>query len=124
MTDARIEAAFEAAWNEPCLLGDPIACHNLDDVCVHETQQENIEAMKGVVRKMIVAALTAADAAAWRPIKSAPRDGAHILTYYADGRVMADTFPYRGFLEWQEQLDEPPIYWQPLPAPPTKEATP
>lgn len=62
--------------------------------------------------------LDAADAAAWRPIESAPRDGVHILTYYADGRVMADTFPYRGFLEWQEQLDEPPSYWQPLPVPP------
>lgn len=66
------------------------------------------------------AALAAADAAAWRLIDSAPEDTT-ILTYYRDGRVMADTFPYRGMLEWQEQIDAPPIFWPPLPAPPVQE---
>lgn len=63
-------------------------------------------------------ALAAADAAAWRPIETSPQDTT-ILTYYADGRVMPDQFPYRGMLEWQEQFDAPPTHWQPLPAPPT-----
>lgn len=59
--------------------------------------------------------LDAADAAAWRPIESAPKN-TDILTYYPDGRVAADRFPYRGMLEWQEEIDAPPTHWQPLPA--------
>ncbi|MFT9025975.1 hypothetical protein [Acetobacter indonesiensis] len=88
MTDPRIEAAFEAAWNVPCLLGDPIACHNLDDVCIYETQQENIAAMKAVIRKLVTAALAAADAAAWRPMSDAPRDRTEILA-----KTRPDVYP-------------------------------
>lgn len=110
MTDARIEAAARALCDAQgwCPDGDEITPPNFP------TMDKNWK----VYEEEAQIAVSAADAAAWRPIESAPRDGAHILTYYADGRVMADTFPYRGFLEWQEQLDEPPIYWHPLPAPP------
>lgn len=61
--------------------------------------------------------LDAADAAAWRTIESAPWDTG-ILTYYLDGRLAADRFPYRGMLKWQEQIYVHPTHWQPLPARP------
>lgn len=113
MTDARIEAAARAMFDRS--KAEVLAAKGFTLSCTYD---EVAEKDKDYWRDLVRPILAAADAVAWRPIESAPRDGAHILTYYADGRVMTDTFPYRGFLEWQEQLDEPPIYWQPLPAPP------
>ncbi|MCG4256884.1 hypothetical protein [Acetobacter senegalensis] len=112
MTDPRIEAALRAAWEYT---------YPAKEGCSLESYREhNPEVVENMVAA-VIAALAAADAAAWRPIASAPED-ATILTYYRDGRVMADTFPYRSMLEWQEQIDAPPIFWQPLPAPPANSA--
>lgn len=110
MTFPRIEAAARAISEYVYeRAGKPLKWEDMGD-----TRQD-------VARDYASVGLAAADAAAWRPIASAPEDTT-ILTYYRDGRVMADTFPYRGMLEWQEQLDAPPICWQPLPAPPANSA--
>ncbi|GBQ46536.1 hypothetical protein [Acetobacter ghanensis] len=107
MTDPRIEAAARAICSE-------IFCMDWNNADVSR-KDECIAASR--------VALAAADAAAWRSIESAPRD-TNILTHYEDGRVMADRFPYRGMLEWQEQFDKPPTHWQPFPSPPNTEASP
>lgn len=86
-TDPRVEAAFRAAWNEPCLLGDPIACHALDDAIPKEGETQT-DAMKAVIRRMVSAALKAADAAAWNTdIKEAPGQRSTIMVQLKSGRV-------------------------------------
>lgn len=67
--------------------------------------------------------LEAAEAASWRPIESAPRDGTHILVPMKF--IGADVVSY-DLGAWREttsmlRLKEEPTYWQPLPAPPVDE---
>ena len=126
--DPRIEAAIEAAWNEPCLLGDPIACHPLEDAIPRDGQSQT-DAMKDVVRQMVIAALKAADEAAWLPIESAPKDRTKVLL--TDGKEVSQGW----YDEWDRTFvrhDEAqagdgfsvhydewkPTHWQPIPNPP------
>ena len=118
-TDPRIEAAFCAAWDEPCLLGDPIACHPLEDAVPAEGETQ-IDAMKAVIRRMVEAALKAADAAAWRPISEAPRDGTTILLYDDHLDRMEAGWTFEGDL-WQPTgmpHKQSINHWMPLPPPP------
>lgn len=67
--------------------------------------------------------LAAADAAAWKPIESAPRDGTHILVPMKF--IGADVVAY-DLGAWREttnmlRLKDEPTHWQPLPAPPKDE---
>ncbi|KXV60249.1 hypothetical protein AD948_05725 [Acetobacter senegalensis] len=118
MTDPRIEAAIYAAWTNTVQFksGETFAQYN---------EREPYAA--GEFRVAITAALAAADAAAWRPIESAPKDGTEIIAY---GTQKADALspiePYLGVVWWEYELWQDgsiacrPVltHWQPLPAPP------
>lgn len=127
MTDPRIEAAAKAIGRR---LGD----ENLD------------EYLRDTWVNLATAALAAADAAAWRPIETAPKDGAHIDLWVinSDDKGHRLTDAYFGPIphtcgEYRKHYDSCPpegdfwidglfgeqilgeiISWQPLPAPPEK----
>lgn len=102
MTDPRIEAAARELKR-----------------LFSESEQSN-DAMWLSCAKCI---LDAADAAAWRPIESAPRDGTHIFVPMKF--IGADVVAY-DLGAWREttnmlRLKDEPTHWQPLPAPPKDE---
>ncbi|ANA14201.1 hypothetical protein [Acetobacter oryzifermentans] len=66
MTDPRIEAAVEAAWSNTFQFKEGIS--------FPQYQNKSPEAA-AEFHKAITLALAAADAAAWRPIETAPQDG-------------------------------------------------
>lgn len=120
MTDPRIEAAARAI------------CEYAHQ-CEGETVQwyEITEALRDVARRYALIALEAADAAAWRPIESAPKDGTEIIacgTQTFDAGCKPE--PFTNIICWSSNrwqdgtiADEPkPTHWQPLPTPPN--ATP
>ncbi|MCP1271249.1 DUF551 domain-containing protein [Acetobacter cerevisiae] len=61
--------------------------------------------------------LAAADAAAWRPIATAPTDSSEVLVWDGDSVFMAGRM---GEYWWSdvEGIIDNPTHWQPLPAPP------
>lgn len=67
--------------------------------------------------------LEAADAAAWRPIETAPRDGTLILATVKHIGCDAVSFWGAGWRETTNglMLRDEPTHWQPLPAPPEGE---
>jgi hypothetical protein len=73
------------------------------------------------------AALEAADAAAWEPIETAPKDGTEILVETSDG-VTIGAYGKDGPIYWlvpnyQDQEDRDlcsPTHWRPLPSPPVE----
>ncbi|KAA8387660.1 DUF551 domain-containing protein [Acetobacter sp. DmW_136] len=106
MTDPRIEAAARALYENTVGLEWP---RDADD----ETRADYYEDAR--------IALAAADAAAWRPIETAPQDGTHILVPMKF--IGADVVSYE-LGAWREttnmlRLKDEPTHWQPLPAPPT-----
>ena len=83
------------------------------------------EYQKEHYRRVAKAALELSDAAAWRPIDTAPRDGTLILV--AVKHIECDVVSFWG-AGWREttnglMLRDKPTHWQPLPAPPS-DATP
>lgn len=76
MTDPRIEAALEVAWK----YSEPYA-----DGVTLESYNKSAPSVANIFRQSIIAALAAADAAAWRPIESAPRDC--VFLALVDGHV-------------------------------------
>lgn len=79
MTDPRIEAAVEAAWSNTFQFKEGIS--------FPQYQNKSPEA-SAEFHKAITLALAAADAAAWRPIETAPRNRTDILA-----KTRADIFP-------------------------------
>ncbi|OUJ03162.1 hypothetical protein [Acetobacter cibinongensis] len=133
MTDPRIEAAAKAICAE----------FMKDSKAVGAARLWTQDAFLDLAR----ASLSAADAAAWRPIETAPRDGAHIDLWVinSDGEGHRLTDAYFGEIphtcgEYGKYCDSCPpegnfwidgifgqqifgriIGWQPLPAPPKDE---
>ncbi|MFS8368453.1 hypothetical protein ACJRO0_13315 [Acetobacter oryzifermentans] len=70
MTDARIEAALNAAWSH--------TIQHQGGMSFAQYQDKSPDAA-GEFRKAIVAAIEAADTASWRPISEAKKDGSPIL---------------------------------------------
>jgi hypothetical protein len=82
----------------------------------------------GSVNDCIRAALAAADAAAWRPISEAPKDGTSILVYRVNTKLDAAIQPISTdwwsthHKQWMKSnAYSQPTHWMPLPAPPAKE---
>ncbi|MCC6105939.1 DUF551 domain-containing protein [Acetobacter sp.] len=114
MTDPRIEAALDAAWANTVQFqsGETFAQYN---------EREPYAA--GEFRVSIIAAIAAADAAAWRPIADQP-PSEPVLIMSEHGAAVA---------QWDMKIDAwrnedtmfSPRYfthWQPLPAPPANSA--
>ena len=111
MTDPRIEAAAR------CLFGDKV-----------DQSSGAREYLLGEVEK----ALAAADAAAWRPIESVPRDGTRVIAYRPEApATQANVFEIvagdnratkspQGVTHYTNGWCHP-THWQPLPAPPGDE---
>lgn len=57
-----------------------------------------------------------AEALAWRPIETAPRDGREVLLLSSSGRRVA--LPWGGGYAWSDTY----THWQPLPPPPAGES--
>jgi hypothetical protein len=79
------------------------------------------------LRLALRAALEAADAAAWRPIAEAPKDGTHLLIGIAGGKYHACDAWYDGFVcDWitrrsgsrWTRVTIPITHFRPLPSPP------
>lgn len=132
MTDARIEAATLALLHSNNYEMPGFSTEDLQKALVseHSGHGEILFTCKRclchMAQRQAKAMLEAADAAAWRPIESAPRDGTHILVPMKF--IGADVVSY-DLGAWREttsmlRLKEEPTHWQPLPAPPTKETTP
>jgi hypothetical protein len=71
-------------------------------------------------REDMRAALEAADAATWRPISEAPKDGTHVLVVdIGDPGIVVASFRRGGWLDSQNGYDvEPNQHFRPLPSPP------
>lgn len=137
MTDPRIEAALEAAWKYTWA-----AESGVDLPTFRKQKPTVVKNLEGA----LTAALAAADAAAWRPIETAPKDKTHIdlwvINSEGDGRRLTDAYfgpiphtcgeygqycdscPEEGNF-WIDGLFGERIFgkiigWQPLPAPPEK----
>ena len=126
MTDPRIEAAARALCERQ---GYPSGGSELAASCGFS---ENWEAFEDDAQ----AAITAADATAWSPIETAPKDAEMILLGYLDvsGKFSARTaewalvHPRSSDKEWayawvckmsDRLVDQRATHWQPLPKPPT-----
>ena len=80
------------------------------------------------VRKGMRAALEAADAAAWQPIETAPKDGTDILvSMWEDHQLVVvsfdetqpkSKFPWLGVPDGPGYAASAPTHWRPLPEPP------
>ena len=79
MTDPRIEAAIEAAWK----YSEPYA-----DGVTFQSYCEVAPSVANIFRRSIIAALAAADQAAWRTMRDAPRDRTDILA-----KTRPDVYP-------------------------------
>ena len=106
MDDKRVEAAAKVIW----------------DSVVWDAYTDRQQNARG---RIVARALAASDAAAWRPIETAPRDGTLILV--AVKHIGCDVVSFWG-AGWREttnglMLRDEPTHWQPLPAPPS-DATP
>lgn len=141
MTDPRIEAAARAIceYAHQCE-GELVQWHEIT------------EALRGAARRYALRALAAADAAAWRPMSEAPRDGTYVDLWVinSDGEGHRITDAYYGPIphtcgEYGQYCDGCPeegsfwidgifghqvcgdiTYWQPLPNSPnaTPQASP
>ncbi|MBS0988955.1 hypothetical protein JK182_09810 [Acetobacter okinawensis] len=118
MTDPRIE---EAAW----MIG------SVSDLAPGGDWEKLTPYQKTHFRRLAKAVLEAADAAAWRPIETAPKDGTDIIacgTQTFDAGC--DPEPFINIIFWSGNMwqdgtiaDQPkPTHWQPLPTRPN--ATP
>ncbi len=105
MTDARIEAVARELKR-----------------LFSESEQAN-DAMWLSCAKFV---LEAADAAAWMKISDkTPEDNQDVLVATHERIVMSDTFNMDDEAGYFDITDDGEVtHWQPLPAPPTKEATP
>lgn len=110
MTDARIEAAAKAIAEYVYERnGKPMKWENMGD-----NRQE-------VARCYARVSLAAADAANWRPIESAPRDGTRFMIRKTTGHICVAFFDdgeWYGDDWYCVHHDEYITHWQPLPAPP------
>lgn len=117
MTDARIEAAV-SEW-----------VRQIDNIAVEKTgkaaTRRGPETLSNI-RKAMEAAIAAADAAAWIKISDKlPDDNQDVLVATYERIVTADTFNMDDEGGYFSITDDGDVtHWQPLPAPPTKEATP
>lgn len=116
MTDPRIEAAIEAAWK----YSEPYA-----DGVTFQSYCEVAPSVANIFRQSIIAALAAADQAAWRPIESAPKEETIIAcggNLY--GPAVVTWSGLSGNPHWDYSIEnhpdeiESPTHWQPLPSPP------
>ncbi|GCD73935.1 hypothetical protein NBRC3299_0227 [Acetobacter pasteurianus NBRC 3299] len=131
MTDARTEAALNAAWSHTIQYQGGMS---------FSQYQEKSPDAAGEFSKAIIAAIEVADAAAWRPI--AEYDGLKPILVL-QGKSMLVARPVRD-LELSEGvvwvmvegktneesgaylvfLDPQPTHWRPLPTPPSEEMQP
>ncbi|GBR10481.1 DUF551 domain-containing protein [Acetobacter oeni] len=122
-TPEMIEVAALAMWNESCVLGDPIAAHDLSEVQIYETQAENNEATLNVCRALASAALKSVFGEVltpWRPISEAPKDGTEVMLYAPNiicGGMSSDRWNAK-LNQWDVASDGQPTHWMPLPAAP------
>lgn len=112
MTDPRIEAAARALCIEDG--HDPDG----NDGYVQSGMGANWCAFKENAR----AALAAADAVAWRPIATAPKDETCILVPYKHVGCVVVSFWGAGWRETTNglMLRDEPTHWQHLPKPPSR----
>lgn len=75
------------------------------------------------ITQWVTEILAAADAAAWRPIATAPKDETCILVPYKHVGCVVVSFWGAGWRETTNglMLRDEPTHWQPLPAPPGDE---
>lgn len=155
MTDPRIEAAVDAVikargWRDRCWGDGAIGGYDYSTpekkryvirdhaaeargkatVILFETddcQEYEREFTRACIRRELSAALAAADAAAWRPIETAPMDGTEIIAFGTQKADAVSTIePYLGVVWrayglWQDGTIacRPSLtHWHPLPAPP------
>ncbi|WP_281700978.1 DUF551 domain-containing protein [Acetobacter malorum] len=136
MTDPRVEAAARAMFDRS--KAEVLAAKGFTSSYDYaEISEKDKEYWRDMIRPIIAAA----DAAAWRPIETAPRDKEIILFYpkvlgsdagIYKGRWDCDQYrkipkPYwgGGYADlWGiiHAKKNPPTHWQPLPNPPGEEA--
>ena len=113
MTDARIEAAARALCDSQGYRpdGDEITPTNYPEMDVNWK----------VYEEEATIAITAADAAAWMPIETAPKDRTRIMIRKTTGHICVAFFDdgeWYGDDWYCVHHDEYITHWQPLPAPP------
>lgn len=126
MTDPRIEAAARALFNK---VRAKVTVERSVSICDYD---EILDSDKEYWREDARICLAAADAAAWRPMSEAPRDGTVINVLLPEGISKADQdfYCYPGSRvsfgwAWENRKFRPcagltvfiqPTHWQPLPA--------
>lgn len=109
ITDQMVEAALQAYCGQD---------HQLDFGAL----PDHFAAMR--------AALEAAEATAWQPIETAPRDGSQYLLYFPNGDVWGVYYDSEGTADWwppgldnarncatqNRVIANEPTHWRPLPA--------